>query len=80
MCAQSIDVIFSVLTAPLSVAVDPGLVQVNLCTESLRVVDVKIQLVSIGQHSALIYTTMAVQAKYLAMQAVRRLSPGTMST
>lgn len=77
MCAQSIDVIFSVLTAPLSVAVDPGLVQVNLCTESLRVVDVKIQLVSIGQHS---YTTMAVQAKYLAMQAVRRLSPGTMST
>lgn len=31
-----------------SIAVDPGLVQVNVCTESLRVVDVKIQIVSIG--------------------------------
>ncbi|KZV86392.1 hypothetical protein EXIGLDRAFT_622057, partial [Exidia glandulosa HHB12029] len=30
-------------------AVDPGLVQVNVCTESLRVVDVKIQIISIGR-------------------------------
>jgi regulator of protease activity HflC (stomatin/prohibitin superfamily) len=28
---------------------DPGLVQVNVCTESLRVVDVKIQIISIGR-------------------------------
>ncbi|KAI5115864.1 hypothetical protein M0805_004973 [Coniferiporia weirii] len=30
-------------------AVDPGLVKVNVCTESLRVVDVKIQISSIGR-------------------------------
>lgn len=30
-------------------SVDPGLVQVNVCTESLRVVDVKIQISSIGR-------------------------------
>jgi regulator of protease activity HflC (stomatin/prohibitin superfamily) len=30
-------------------AVDPGLVQVNVCTESLRVVDVKIQISPIGR-------------------------------
>lgn len=30
-------------------AVDPGLVQVNVCTESLRIVDVKIQIISIGR-------------------------------
>lgn len=41
------------LTARLPVAVDPGLAQVNICTESLRVVDVKIQIVSIGQHDEL---------------------------
>lgn len=30
-------------------SVDPGLVQVNVCTESLRVVDVKIQISPIGR-------------------------------
>jgi len=30
-------------------SVDPGLVQVNVCTESLRVVDVKIQITSVGR-------------------------------
>ncbi|KAF8306488.1 hypothetical protein DL93DRAFT_2042780, partial [Clavulina sp. PMI_390] len=34
-------------------AVDPGLVQVNVCTESLRVVDVKIQIVSIGRQTVI---------------------------
>ena len=30
-------------------AVDPGLVKVNVCTESLRIVDVKIQISPIGR-------------------------------
>lgn len=30
-------------------SVDPGLVQVNVCTESLRIVDVKVQIISIGR-------------------------------
>ena len=34
-------------------AVDPGLAQVNVCTESLRVVDVKIQIISIGRQSVI---------------------------
>ncbi|EJD36571.1 hypothetical protein AURDEDRAFT_74053 [Auricularia subglabra TFB-10046 SS5] len=34
-------------------AVDPGLVKVNVCTESLRVVDVKIQIVSIGRQTVI---------------------------
>jgi len=34
-------------------AADPGLVVVNLCTESLRVVDVKIQIIPIGRQIAI---------------------------
>ena len=34
-------------------AVDPGLAQVNVCTESLRVVDVKIQIISIGRQTVI---------------------------
>ncbi|KAL5487595.1 hypothetical protein ACEPAI_5703 [Sanghuangporus weigelae] len=34
-------------------AVDPGLVQVNVCTESLRIVDVKIQISSIGRQTVI---------------------------
>ena len=34
-------------------AVDPGLVKVNVCTESLRVVDVKIQIISIGRQTVI---------------------------
>ncbi|KAH9966004.1 hypothetical protein BC827DRAFT_1316379 [Russula dissimulans] len=34
-------------------AVDPGLAQVNVCTESLRIVDVKIQIISIGRQSVI---------------------------
>nr|GAT52644.1 predicted protein [Mycena chlorophos] len=34
-------------------SVDPGLVQVNICTESLRVVDVKIQIIAIGRQSVI---------------------------
>lgn len=30
-------------------SVDPGLVQVNVCTESLRIVDVKVQISPIGR-------------------------------
>lgn len=32
-------------------AVDPGLVQVNVCTESLKIVDVKIQIAPIGRQT-----------------------------
>ncbi|KAJ6530865.1 hypothetical protein DFH09DRAFT_1326760 [Mycena vulgaris] len=32
-------------------SVDPGLVQVNVCTESLKVVDVKIQIIPIGRQT-----------------------------
>jgi regulator of protease activity HflC (stomatin/prohibitin superfamily) len=32
-------------------AVDPGLVQVNVCTESLKIVDVKIQIAAIGRQT-----------------------------
>jgi hypothetical protein len=34
-------------------SVDPGLVQVNVCTESLRVVDVKIQITSVGRQKVI---------------------------
>jgi len=34
-------------------SVDPGLVQVNVCTESLRVVDVKIQITPIGRQKVI---------------------------
>ncbi|KAJ7042353.1 hypothetical protein C8F04DRAFT_98921 [Mycena alexandri] len=34
-------------------SVDPGLVQVNICTETLRVVDVKIQIIPIGRQSVI---------------------------
>lgn len=34
-------------------SVDPGLVQVNVCTESLRVVDVKIQISPIGRQKVI---------------------------
>lgn len=34
-------------------SVDPGLVQVNVCTESIRVVDVKIQIISIGRQTVI---------------------------
>lgn len=34
-------------------AVDPGLVNVNICSESLRVVDVKIQIITIGKQTVI---------------------------
>lgn len=34
-------------------SVDPGLVQVNVCSESLRVVDVKIQISPIGRQKVI---------------------------
>ncbi|KAG7097526.1 hypothetical protein E1B28_004869 [Marasmius oreades] len=34
-------------------SVDPGLVQVNVCTESLRIVDVKIQISAIGRQTVI---------------------------
>ncbi|KAJ6608509.1 hypothetical protein B0H10DRAFT_2067822 [Mycena sp. CBHHK59/15] len=34
-------------------SVDPGLVQVNVCTESLRIVDVKIQIIPIGRQTVI---------------------------
>ena len=34
-------------------SVDPGLVQVNVCTESLRIVDVKIQIIHVGRQKVI---------------------------
>lgn len=34
-------------------SVDPGLVQVNVCTESVRIVDVKIQISPIGRQTVI---------------------------
>jgi len=34
-------------------SVDPGLVQINVCTESLRIVDVKIQIVHVGRQKVI---------------------------
>lgn len=34
-------------------SVDPGLVQLNVCTESLRIVDVKIQIIPIGRQTVI---------------------------
>ena len=34
-------------------SVDPGLVQINVCTESLRIVDVKIQITSVGRQKVI---------------------------
>lgn len=34
-------------------SVDPGLVQINVCTESLRIVDVKIQISPIGRQKVI---------------------------
>ena len=34
-------------------AVDPGLVNVNVCSESLRIVDVKIQISPIGRQTVI---------------------------
>ncbi|KAG8879836.1 hypothetical protein FRB98_005485, partial [Tulasnella sp. 332] len=34
-------------------AVDPGLVNVNICSESLRIVDVKIQIITIGKQTVI---------------------------
>lgn len=34
-------------------SVDPGLVQVNLCTEDVRIVDVKIQIIPIGRQQVI---------------------------
>jgi len=34
-------------------SVDPGLVQVNVCTESLKIVDVKIQISPIGKQTVM---------------------------
>jgi hypothetical protein len=34
-------------------SVDPGLVQVNICTEALQIVDVKIQIIPIGRQGVM---------------------------
>lgn len=34
-------------------SVDPGLVQINVCTENLKIVDVKIQISPIGRQSVI---------------------------
>lgn len=34
-------------------SVDPGLVQLNVCTENVRIVDVKIQIIPIGRQKVI---------------------------
>jgi hypothetical protein len=57
-------------------SVDPGLVQVNICTESLRIVDVKIQIIPIGRQG--------VMCDILPLHSFAQLTPaqepGTTST
>ena len=52
-------------------AVDPGLVQVNVCTESLRVVDVKIQIISIGRQSVITRDNVNVEMFVLSLSLLR---------
>lgn len=48
-------------------SVDPGLVQVNVCTESLRVVDVKIQISAIGRQKVITRDNVDVEMSALAL-------------
>ena len=59
-------------------AVDPGLVQVNVCTESLRVVDVKIQIISIGRQSVITRDNVNVEM-YVPLLLLPSLSNKTQS-
>lgn len=43
-------------------SVDPGLVQVNICTESLKVVDVKIQISPIGRQTVMYVLTVLLDS------------------
>jgi len=56
-------------------AVDPGLVQVNVCTESLRVVDVKIQIISIGRQTVITRDNVNVEMYVPFSSANHPLSP-----
>lgn len=51
-------------------SVDPGLVEINVCTESLRVVDVKIQITPVGRQKVItrdnVDVSMWVQMDHLA--------------
>ena len=47
-------------------AVDPGLVQVNVCTESLKIVDVKIQISPIGRQTVITRDNVNVEMFVLA--------------
>ena len=46
-------------------AVDPGLVQVNVCPESLRIVDVKIQISPIGKQTVITRDNVNVEMSVL---------------
>lgn len=46
-------VVIHYITTDHLLAVDPGLVQVNVCSEELRRVDVKIQIASIGRQTVI---------------------------
>jgi hypothetical protein len=59
-------------------SVDPGLVQVNICTESLRVVDVKIQIIPIGRQSVMYVLPPSLHA-FIDLPLVHP-EPGTTST
>lgn len=54
-------------------SVDPGLVQVNVCTESLRVVDVKIQISPIGRQKVITRDNVDVEM-YVAALYTRRVT------
>lgn len=50
-------------------ATDPGLVNVNICTESLRVVDVKIQISAIGRQTVITRDKISLQIRGEKSQA-----------
>jgi regulator of protease activity HflC (stomatin/prohibitin superfamily) len=59
-------------------AVDPGLVQVNVCTESLRIVDVKIQIISIGRQTVITRDNVNVEM-YVASPALNPILNRTLT-
>ena len=62
-------------------SVDPGLVQVNVCTESLRIVDVKIQISPIGRQTVMyVFTCLYYSSDLDAVLATMSTSKCTCNT
>jgi erythrocyte band 7 integral membrane protein len=56
-------------------SVDPGLVKVNVCTESLKRVDVKIQISPIGRQKVITRDNVDVEMYVLSVLIERRVQP-----